>query len=110
MRNKLWRVMVAGLLGGAFVAGIMGGASCGSSYGGNNTGGSYAGAGGSGRAGNGGGSGGTNANQAVYNMQLSGTQEVPANNSNATAAVKVVLDRTTGDVTVTGMFQGLTST
>jgi len=101
--------MAGGLLGGAFVAGMMGGASCGSSYGGNNNGGSYAGAGGSGQAGNGGGSGGANANQAVYNMQLSGAQEVPANTSGASATVKVVLDRTTGDVTVTGMFQGLTS-
>ena len=62
-------------------------------------------AGSSGTAPDGGGTSGTS----VYNMQLSGNQEVPANTSPATASVKVMLDRTTGAVTVSGSFNNLTS-
>jgi hypothetical protein len=65
-----------------------------------------------------GGTGGTNAtgvggtggaNLAVYNMTLTGTQEVPTNSSAATGTVKVVLNKTNGNVTVTGTFSGLSS-
>ena len=108
MRNKLWQTVMGGVLGGALLAGAFGGMSCGSSYGGGGTAGSYAGNSGNGRGG-GGGTGGGNANQSIYNMQLTGAQEVPANQSTATATVMVMLDRTTGAVTVTGTFQNLTS-
>jgi hypothetical protein len=54
-----------------------------------------------------GGAGGTNL--AVYNMTLSGSQEVPVNASTATGTVMVVLNKTNGNVTVTGTFSGLST-
>jgi hypothetical protein len=45
----------------------------------------------------------------VYTMQLNGVNEVPSNQSTASAMVTVTLDRNTGAVTVHGTFQGLTS-
>jgi hypothetical protein len=65
-----------------------------------------------------GGTGGTNAtgvggaggtNLAVYNMTLTGTQEVPTNASTATGTVTVTLNKTNGNVTVVGTFSGLSS-
>ena len=109
MRNKLWQTVMGCAVGGALLAGTFGGMSCGSSYGGGGTAGSYAGSSGNGRGGSGAGGVGGNANQSVYNMQLTGAQEVPANQSPATATVQVMLDRTTGAVTVTGTFQNLSS-
>jgi len=99
--------VMGGVFGGVLLASAVVGSSCGSSYGGGGTAGSYAGNNGNGRGGSGGTAG--NANQSVYNMQLTGAQEVPANQSTATAMVKVMLDKTTGAVTVTGTFQGLSS-
>ena len=111
--------MVALVFGGALAAGTL--TSCddnsnNASTGTAGTGGSSArgGAGGTAaRGGSGGtgtaGAGGTSANMSVYNMQLSGSQEVPATGSNATASVKVTLNQTTGEVTVTGSFTGLTA-
>jgi len=107
MRNKLWQTVMGCVVGGALLAGTFGGMSCGSSYGGGGTAGSYAGNSGNGRGGSGGAGG--NQNQSVYNMQLTGAQEIPANTSTATATVMVMLDRTTGAVTVTGQFQNLSS-
>jgi hypothetical protein len=122
MRNKISGIMVALVFGGALAAGTL--TSCdddnnNANTGTAGTGGSSArgGAGGiAARGGNGGsggtgtaGAGGTSANMSVYNMQLSGSQEVPANPSTATATVTVTLNRTTGEVTVSGNFNGLTS-
>jgi bifunctional N-acetylglucosamine-1-phosphate-uridyltransferase/glucosamine-1-phosphate-acetyltransferase GlmU-like protein len=42
-------------------------------------------------------------------MQLSGAQEVPTNASTGTGSVTVTLNRTTGAVSVTGNFSGLSS-
>jgi len=108
MQNKLWQTVMGCAVGGALLAATFGGMSCGSSYGGGGTAGSYAGNSGAGQGGSGGGTGG-NANQSVYNMQLTGAQEVPANTSTATATVMVTLDQTTGAVTVTGHFDNLSS-
>jgi hypothetical protein len=54
-----------------------------------------------------GGAGGTNL--AVYNMTLTGSQEVPTNASTATGTVTVTLNKTNGNVTVVGTFSGLSS-
>jgi len=42
-------------------------------------------------------------------MTLTASQEVPANGSTATGDVQVTLNKTTGAITVTGSFTGLTS-
>src|SRR5262245_52616893 len=64
-------------------------------------------------AGHGGGSGGTGGaggtNTQTFSMTLTGTQEVPSNGSTATGDVQVSLNKTTGAITVTGSFTGLTS-
>jgi hypothetical protein len=108
MQNKLTGIMGALVLGGALLAGTVGGMACDD----NNTSGGTAGTSG-GRGGTGGtfgnGGGGGTAASMTFNMQLSGAQEVPANGSTATASVTVVLDRTTGAVTVNGTFSGLSS-
>jgi len=98
--------MVTGVLGGALIAGALGGTSCDD----NNNSGGVAGTNGfAGVGGRGGGGGTTNANTNVYNMQLTGAQEVPMNPSTATATATVTLDRASGAVTVTGSFVGLSS-
>lgn len=109
MQTKLWQTVMGCVVGGALLAATFGGMSCGSSYSGGGTAGSYAGNSGNGRGGNGAGGMGGNANQSVYNMQLTGAQEIPANTSAASATVMVTLDLTTGAVTVTGHFQNLSS-
>ena len=119
MRNKISGIMVALVFGGALAAGTL--TSCSDDNNNANTGtagtGGSSARGGSGgtaaRGGSGGtgtaGAGGTSANMSVYNMQLSGSQEVPATGSNAMANVKVTLNQTTGEVTVSGSFTGLTA-
>lgn len=103
MANKLTNLMVASAIGGALVMAV-GGVSCGDD---NNpvvsTGGTTGTAGYRGTGGTGGG------NTATYSMQLNGANEVPATPSTATANVTVSLNKTTGAVTVTGNFSGLTS-
>ena len=102
MANKLTHLMVAFAIGGALVV-VVGGASCDDNN--NNvasTGGTTGSAGTTGTGGSGG-------NTTTYNMQLMGASEVPATTSTATANVTVMLNKTTGAVTVTGNFQGLTS-
>jgi len=104
MANKLTHLGVALAISGALVV-VVGGASCGDDNNNAATGGT------TGSAGTGGttGSAGTSGNTATYNMMLTGANEVPANTSTATANVTVMLNKTTGAVTVTGNFQGLTS-
>jgi len=118
MRNKISGIVVALVFGGAVAAGTL--TSCDDDN--NNASTGTAGTGGGARGGTGGtaarggsggtgtaGAGGTSANMSVYNMALTGAQEVPATGSSATANVTVTLDRTTGNVTVSGNFMGLTS-
>jgi hypothetical protein len=104
MANKLTNLMVAMVLGGALVAGTL--TSCDDDD--NNE---VTGVGGSGGFGgtSSGGTGGGNANVSTFNMSLTSSQEVPVNTSTATGNVQVMLNRTTGAVTVTGSFSGLTS-
>jgi len=93
---------VAVVLGGVVVAGTL--TSCDDD---NNN--AVTGVGGTG--GTTGGTGGTggSANVTTFNMTLTGGQEVPVNTSAATGNVQVQLNRSTGAVTVTGTFSGLTS-
>jgi hypothetical protein len=93
MENKLTNLGVAFAIGGALVMAV-GGVSCGDDE---NTGTTTGTAGTSGTS-------STN-----YNMALNGANEVPSNPSTATANVTVSLNRTTGAVTVTGTFSGITS-
>ena len=102
MANNLTRLMVAMVLGGAVVAGTL--TSCDDDDDNNQV----TGVGGTGGTGAGG-TGGTNANVSTFNMTLTGAQEVPVNTSTATGNVQVMLNRTTGAVTVTGSFSGLSS-
>ena len=108
MRNKLSNLMVAVALGSVVGAGAL--TSCDDDDDNNQTtgiggrGGSTGAAGTSGGGGSGGGSG-----VATFNMRPDSSQEVPPNNSPATANVMVTLNRTTGDVSVDGTFEGLTS-
>ena len=44
-----------------------------------------------------------------YEVSLSGMEIVPATNSTGSGRVTVTLNKTTGDVTVTGMFSGLSA-
>jgi len=100
MQNKLTGFMGALAIGGVLAAGAM--------WGGceeDNDTGVVATAGRGGTTGAGGAAG----NTATFNMQLTGAQEVPANNSTATANVTVTLNRTTGAVTVSGTFGTLSS-
>jgi hypothetical protein len=99
MANKLSNLVVAFAIGGALVMAV-GGTSCDDD---NEPSVSTGTAGTSG----GGGTGGSST--VNYNMALSGANEVPANPSTATANVTVSLNRTTGAVTVTGNFSGITS-
>jgi hypothetical protein len=101
MKN-LSRLMVAVVLGGAVVVGTL--TSCDDDD--NNA---VTGVGGTG--GTTGGTGGTggSANVSTFNMTLTGGQEVPVNTSPATGSVQVQLNRSTGAVTVTGTFSGLTA-
>ncbi|HEY7374477.1 MAG TPA: CHRD domain-containing protein [Polyangia bacterium] len=99
MRVKLGRVMMRVVLGGGLVAGALGGASCSS-----DSGGSATGAGGTGGA-----DAGALPNMAVFSMQMSGSQVVPATGSVGTGTVTVMLDRGTGAVTITGSFLSLSS-
>jgi len=95
------------MLGGALVATALGGASCdtnNSNIATGGTGGTFSSTGGSG-----GGTSDAGSNVRVFDVQLSGAQEVPVNQSLATASVTVTLDTMTGTVTVTGSFTGLTS-
>jgi hypothetical protein len=105
MANKLTHLGVALAISGALVV-VVGGASCDDD---NNNAASTGGT--TGSAGTGGttGNAGTSGNTATYNMMLTGANEVPANTSAATANVTVMLNKTTGALTVTGNFQGLTS-
>jgi CHRD domain-containing protein len=110
MTNKLSNIVVAFVLGGALVAGTVGGTSCDDDD--TNVVVNVGGRGGT--TGVGGGSGGATGtggavNVNTYSMQLSGSQEVPANASTATADVTVRLNTNTGQVTVAGSFAGLTS-
>src|ERR1043165_4107207 len=104
MANNLTRLMVAMVLGGAVVAATL--TSCDDDDNNQVTG--VGGTGGGGGTSTGG-TGGTNANVSTFNMTLTGGQEVPVNTSAATGNVQVMLDRTTGAVTVTGTFSGLSS-
>lgn len=101
MANNLTKLMVAMVLGGAVVAGTL--TSCDDDNDNNQVTG-VGGTGGTGAGGTGG-----NANVSTFNMTLTGAQEVPVNTSAATGNVQVMLNRTTGAVTVTGSFSGLSS-
>jgi len=119
--NKITNVMVAVMLGGAFAAGTI--TSCDDDddvnvvvTGRGGTTGSAGNVGGAGRGGSGGtggtataGTGGGPVTITVYNMNLNGTLEVPANASTATGSVMVTLDQATGGILVDGTFSGLTS-
>jgi hypothetical protein len=96
MGVRVGRVVMAVVLGGALVAGTLGGTSCSSSSA-------------SGGAGTGGGDAGAVPNMAVFSMQMSGSQAVPATGSVATGMVTVMLDQATGAVTITGSFLSLSS-
>ena len=104
MANKLTHLGLALAISGALVV-VVGGASCSDDNNNASTGGTTGSAGTGGTTGN----VGTSGNTATYNMQLTGANEVPANTSTATANVTVMLNKTTGALTVTGNFQGLTS-
>jgi len=101
MANKLTTMMVAVVLGGAVVGGTL--TSCDDDD--NNE---VTGVGGTGGTSGTGGTGGS-ANVSTFNMTLTSSQEVPMNASTASGNVQVTLNRTTGAVTVTGSFSGLTS-
>ena len=118
--NKITNVMVAVMLGGAFAAGTI--TSCdddddlnvvvtgrGGTTGSAGTGvaprGGSGGGGGAATAGTGGGP----VTVTVYNMNLNGASEVPANPSAGLGAVKVTLDQTTRAILIEGTFSGLTS-
>jgi len=103
MANKLTNLMVAVVLGGALVGGTL--TSCDDDDNNEVTGvGGTGGFGGTSTGGTGG-----NANVSTFNMTLTGGQEVPMNASTASGNVQVMLNRTTGAVTVTGSFSGLSS-
>ena len=101
MTKQLTKLMVAVAFAGAVVAGTI--TSCDDDNNAVTTGiaGTTGGSGGIG------GAGGTNTQ--TFAMTLTGTQEVPANGSLATGDVQVTLNKTTGAITVTGSFTGLTS-
>ena len=48
-------------------------------------------------------------NQISYDVTLTGMEIVPANSSTGSAAVTLTLNKTTGDITVTGVFGGLSA-
>ena len=98
MGVTLGRVMMGVVLGG-LIAGAMGGTSCSSDGGGSATG----------TAGTGGADAGGLPTMAVFSMQMSGSQVVPATGSVATGTVTVILEPATGAVTVTGSFLNLSS-
>ena len=99
MTKQLTKLMVAVAFAGAVVAGTI--TSCDDDS--NNVSTGVAGTGG----GAVGGTGGNNTQ--TYSMTLTASQEVPANGSTATGDVQVMLNKTTGAITVTGSFTGLTS-
>jgi hypothetical protein len=102
MKKQITKLMVAVGFAGAVVAGTI--TSCDDSNDNNVVGTGTAGTTGTG------GTGGTGgANTATFNMSLTGSQEVPMNASAATGTVTVMLNKTTGAITVTGSFTGLTS-
>jgi hypothetical protein len=103
MKTQLTKLMVAVAFAGAVVAGTI--TSCDDDNDNNVTTG-VAGRGGTGFGGTGG-AGGTNTQ--TFSMTLTGTQEVPSNGSAAMGDVQVMLNKTTGAITVTGSFTGLTS-
>jgi hypothetical protein len=105
MANKLTSLMVAVVLGGAVVGGTL--TSCDDDD--NNAVTGVGGTGGTSGGGTSGGGTGGNANVTTFNMTLTAAQEVPVNTSTASGNVQVILNRTTGAVTVTGSFTGLTS-
>jgi hypothetical protein len=105
MANKLTSLMVAVVLGGAVVGGTL--TSCDDDDNNQVTG--VGGTGGTSGGGTSGGGTGGSTNVTTFNMTLSASQEVPVNTSAATGNVQVMLNRTTGAVTVTGSFSGLTS-
>jgi len=99
MKKQIAKLMVAVAFAGAVVAGTI--TSCDDSNDNNAVGTGTGGSTGSGGAGG--------ANLMTFNMTLTGTQEVPATTSTGTGNVTVMLNRTTGDITVSGAFTGLTS-
>jgi hypothetical protein len=100
MANKLRGLMVVCAISGALV--VVGGASCGDDNNAASTGGTTGTAGTTG-------TGGTAGNTATFNTFLTAMNVVPATTSTATSNVTVLLDRTTGVMTVNGNFAGLTS-
>jgi len=102
MKKQLTKLMVTVAFAGVVVAGTI--TSC-EEDNDNNLSTGVAGSGGS--SGGTGGAGGTNTQ--TYSMTLTASQEVPANGSTATGDVQVTLNKTTGAITVTGSFTGLTS-
>ena len=111
MRNKLTNLMVALVFGGVVASGTL--TSCDDDDDTSQTTGAAGRGGTTGAAGSGGstGTGGTGGVTSVttYSMTPDSAQEVPPNASTATAAVTVRLNRTTGEVTVNGTFNGLTT-
>ena len=99
MKQQIAKLMVAIAFAGAVVAGTI--TSCDDSNDNNAVGTGTGGSTGSGGAG-----GGT---MMTFTMTLTGSQEVPATTSTGTGNVTVMLNRTTGDITVSGTFTGLTS-
>ena len=99
MRRKLTNLMVALVLCGAVVAGTL--TSCDDDS--NNAVTGVGGTGGTGIP--------TDAGNVVttFNLTMTGAQVTPANTSPATGTVQVTLDQSTGNVTVTGSFTGLTA-
>jgi len=102
MTKQLTKLMVAVAFAGAVVAGTI--TSCDDDS--NNV--VSTGTAGTGAVGGSGGTGGNNTQ--TFNMNLTASQEVPANGSTATGTVQVALNKTTGAINVTGSFSGLTTT